>query len=104
MDPNKVKAILNWLIPSSIHDVRSYFGLALFYRRFIKGFSSIMDLITKCFKGERFKWTSDAHDNFELIKKKVIKASILVLSNFNKVFEVECDASQTSIGDVLSQE
>ena len=104
MDPSKVEAILNWAIPSSIHDVRSFHGLASFYRRFIKGFSSIMAVITKCLKGNKFIWMSDAQDSFELIKKKVTKAHILVLPNFNKVFEVKCDASHTGIGVILSQE
>ena len=63
-----------------------------------------MEPITKCLKRDKFKWTSDAQDSFELIKTKVTKAPCLSLLDFNKVFEIECDASHTSIGVVLSQE
>ena len=60
MDSRKIKAILNWLVPSSIHDIRSFHGLTSFYKRFIRGFSSIMGPITECLKWDKFIWTSTA--------------------------------------------
>ena len=103
MDSSKVKAILNWSIPSSIHDMRSFHGSTSFYKRFIRCFSLIMEHITECLKGDKFKWTSDAQNNFELIKKRVTKDSYLILPYFNKVFEVECDTSYMAIDAILSQ-
>jgi len=54
VDPIKAEAINSWPIPNSIHDVRSFHGLASFYRRFIKNFSSVAAPLTDCIKGDKF--------------------------------------------------
>ena len=101
MDPSKIKAILNWPIPIAMHDVWSFHGLAsLIYL----SFNSILAPIIECLKGNRFKWTNDAHDCFKLIKSKVTEAPCLMLLYFHKVFEVERYASNSGIDVVLSQE
>jgi len=68
MDQAKVEAIKSWPTPTSITEVRSFYGLTSFYMRFIKGFSILMAPITKCMKKGTFEWTKAAHDAFKKLK------------------------------------
>jgi hypothetical protein len=106
MDPEKIKAIKDWPSPKSVFEVRSFHGLASFYRKFIRNFSgisaSMMDTVKK--RHKYFHWTEEAEKSFNLLKKKIIEKPILVLPYFSKTFQVRCDASGFAIGAILSQD
>lgn len=103
LDQAKVEAIKYWPTPCTITQVKSFHGLASFYRGFIKNFSNVMSPITECIKNKVFSWTLEAQKAFEEIKLAMCKAPVLRLLDFSQPFEVECDACGTGIGAVLVQ-
>ena len=69
VDPGKVKDVLNWMPPQNVSEIRSFLGLAGYYRRFIQDFSKIAKLMTKLLeKGKDFEWSSECQASFEELK------------------------------------
>ena len=86
-------------------EVRSFLGLAGYYRRFVEGFSKIVGPITRLLhKNEKFTRTEKCEQSFEELKKSFVSALVLTLPTANKEFVVYCDASIQDLGFVLVQE
>ena len=85
--------------------MRSFHGLTSFYRRFVKVFCSIVAPLNELVKKNVvFKW-DDVHDRaFKTLKDMLTNAPLSSLPNFDKAFEIECDASGTDIRIVLMQD
>jgi hypothetical protein len=105
MDPKKVAYILDWKAPCDVRGIKSFIGMAGYYRRFIEGFSWITRSMTSLLaKKVEFKWTPECQDSFEALKKKLTTTQVLILPDVHKPFSVYCDASYTGLGCVLMQE
>jgi len=104
MDPEKVKAIMDWERPHSVKGVRSFLGFANFYRRFIRGFSEIVAPLTALTKkATAFQWTQKAEAAFTKLKRMFTTAPILAQFDPERETVVEADASGYATGGVLSQ-
>ena len=105
VDKAKIEAIESWPQPKTVTQVRSFLGLAGFYRRFVRDFSTIaapLNELTK--KDVPFVWGTAQEEAFTVLKDKLTHAPLLQLPDFNKTFELECDASGIGLGGVLLQD
>jgi hypothetical protein len=105
VDPSKVQDVWSWKAPTSVSDIQSFLGLAGYYRRFIKGFSKISKPMTKLLeKDKHFKWTPACESSFQELKKRLMTAPVLVMSDMEKPLSIYCDASDQGLGCVLMQD
>lgn len=100
--PTKIDAIKSWSQPTNLNQVCSFLGLASFYRRYVKDFSSISSLLHALSKENApFTWGPSHDKASNELKHHLTDAHLLVLPNFEKTFEIWCDDSGTGIGGML---
>jgi hypothetical protein len=105
VDPSKVQEVMDWKPPKSVHQIRSFLGLAGYYRRFIPNFSKIAKPMTELSKkGVKFVWSEACDKPFHTLREHITSATVLTQPNMTKPFEVFCDASGTDLGCMLMQE
>ncbi|XP_075473412.1 uncharacterized protein LOC142504429 [Primulina tabacum] len=95
VDPRKVEAITEWPKPKNSTDIRSFLGLAGYYRKFVKGFSLIAVPLTKLTqKNSKFIWNEDCEKSFQTLKEKLASTPVLILPAENKDFTIYSEASK----------
>jgi hypothetical protein len=105
VDLRKVHDMLSWNAPASVGDIQSFFGLAGYYQRFIKGFSKIAKPMTELLeKDKKFKWMLAYEASFQELRKQLTTAPILVMPDMEKSFSIYFDASGQGLGCVLMQD
>jgi hypothetical protein len=95
--------VQDWPRPQSVHIVCGFLGLAVYYRRFIKDYGAIAEPLTRLFCKTGFSWLPEADSAFRALQRALTTTMVLQLSDFDRTFVVECDASSSGIGVVLHQ-
>ncbi|KAL9428845.1 hypothetical protein AB3S75_030773 [Citrus x aurantiifolia] len=102
-DPQKIDVMIHWPTPQTTKQLRCFLGLSGYYRRFIRGYTSLAAPLTDLFCKDAFKWTQTAVEAFDALKKAMVEAPVLQLPDFEADFILETDASNVGIGFVLMQ-
>ncbi len=108
VDPRKVQIVKDWPVPRNQTEMRSFLGLANYFRRFIHAYSTITRPL-HALTGDgviwnKNTWTVECQEAFDLLKEKLTTAPTLALPDFDKDFEVICDASKHTLGAILVQD
>ena len=94
VDPNKIKAMMDWPILKTLKNLKGFLGLTRYYHKFVHNYGNIKELLTTLTKKDAFSWTPEA----------MYKALVLTTLDFTKTFIVGCDALGNGISIVFMQE
>ena len=105
VDPKKIEVIIEWKPPRNVMEVRSFLGLAGYYRKFVKGFSMTVGPMTRLLQENvRFEWSEKCQGSFEKLKAFLTEALVLTQLTYGKEYVIFSDASLNGLGCVLMQE
>ncbi|KAF6210122.1 hypothetical protein GE061_015878 [Apolygus lucorum] len=105
MDPSKIQSVRDYPVPGDATEIRSLLGLAGFYRRFIKNFSTITAPLTQLLrKGVPFEWTEAQQEALDTLKGALTSYPVLAYPDFSRPFTLATDASGVAVGAILSQD
>ena len=98
VDPSKIEVIISWKQPKSVTEIRSFLGLAGYYRRFVEGFSKLAGPLTALTrKGQKYVWTERCEESFQELKRRLTTAPVLTLPQGTEGLAIYCDASKSGL-------
>ena len=104
IDPTQIEAIKDWPQPTNVKEIRSFLGLAGYYRRFVEGFSKLALLLTTLTrKGVKFNWGETQKKSFQELKDRLTSAPVLAIPSGTEGYVIYSDASKQGLGCVLMQ-
>lgn len=104
-DPANVEKVVQQPVPKTVKQVRAFIALASYYRRFVKDFAEIAKPLHNLIKKDsRFKWTPEHQQTFDALKQALTSPPVLAFPDYDKPFILHTDASDHSIGAILSQD
>ena len=104
VDPAKIEAVKGWNQPKTITEIRSFLGLAGYYRKFVEGFSKLaMPLTQLTRKGHKFLWSETCEKGFQELKKRLTTTLVLTIPQGTEGFAIYFDASKQGLGAVFIQ-
>ena len=105
VDPKKIEVVVEWKPPRNVTEVRSFLGLAGYYKRFIKGFSMIAAPMTRLLqKNVKFEWGEECQRSFDKLKAFLTEAPVLTQPTCGKEYVIFSDTSLNGLRCVLMQE
>ena len=103
-DPEKIRKVETWPVPTSAREVQRFLGFANYYRKFIRSFATIARPLHRLTEHTaKFQWSPECQLAFEDLRSKLATTPVLAHPDFSKPFILDTDASDTDIGAVLSQ-
>lgn len=103
-DNSNTEAVKDYPRPKNVKEMRTFLGLASYYRRFVKDFASLADPLFKlCHPKEKFEWGEIHEKAFESLKKALISPPVLAHPDPAKPYIIQTDASDVAIGAILAQ-